>query len=209
MTRLAVALLLFALACTGCAARRPVPRTVKLAVLDGYTMFEVAKGDELTEEGWWFNQRDVLQSNNAGVLASEALAREFGRIPGVEVYSRMDLITYIASKERLIRKEYPKLTPEDRTELLALQSPYDYGRSLGVDYVLVPRVPQSATVQHGVSSFWSSRAEIEVDLWETETGQMVWSWRGKDRDYFDSQFRIMEELARKAAARARKKRVFE
>ncbi len=209
MSRLSTLALVLLLLAAGCARTRPVPRTVKLAVLDGYTMFEVAKGDELTEEGWWFNQRDVLQSNNAGVLASEALAREFGKIPGVEVYSRMDLITYIASKERLIRKEYPKLTPEDRTELLALQSPYDYGRSLGVDYVLVPRVPQSATVQHGVTSFWSSRAEVEIDLWETDTGQLIWSWRGKDRDYFDSQFRIMEELAKKAAAKARRKRVFE
>jgi len=48
-----------------------------------------------------------------------------------------------------------------------------------------------------------------VDLWRTDSGEMIWSWSGKDRDYWDSELRIIEELSKKAASKARSKRVFE
>lgn len=210
LTRLLAPIMLAcALICSGCAGKYVPQQTVKLAVLDGGTVFEVAKGDEVTSEGWWFNQRDLIQSNNAHVLANEALSREFSHIPGVEVYSRSDMIVYLAAKERLIRKAYPKLSAADRAELLAAQNPVDFGKSLNVDYVLVPTVIQSATVQHGWSSIWSSRVELVLEMWSVESGNRVWNWTGKDRDYFDSQLRIMEELSRKAARKVKKRHLFD
>ncbi|MEQ8821095.1 MAG: hypothetical protein RLY93_12705 [Sumerlaeia bacterium] len=192
-----LAFCLMAVALTsGCARKMPATDgLVTMAVLDA----RVENGEtRKSTAGWWLSARDRYDSGNAGVLAGEALAREFGRIPGVQVYSRTDLTAFMASKERVLNQIYPGLTPEERLVVLQMQDPLDYGRALNVDYVLSSQVGESRTVHDKTLHTWKSEADLELSLVEVQSGDEVWRWSGQDTDWFTSQLGVLEDLARKA-----------
>lgn len=200
---------LLALLAGGGCARRPIPAgVVKVAVLDGLTLERVVRGQELTSEGWWFGERDLLRTNNAGALATEFLARELSTVPGVAVYSPDDLRVYLATKERLIRRGFPELNPGERAELLSRQCPRDLGASLNVDYIVVPSVGWAATVRNDTTSIWTSRAELSVRVFDTQTGEVVWAWVRRDRDWFRSLAGVVEDLCRAASQAASREGAF-
>lgn len=194
---------------TGCGGRKPViTETVKLVILDGFMMEQIAEGEEVRTMSYWFGQHDRIETNNSGIIASEALQKEFAKVPNVELYPRSDLGLYLATKERRIRRAYPDLTNMDRLDLLMAQSPVDYGRSLNVDYVLLPTVESAATVRHALTDVWSSRARMVLKLYDVETGEVVWTYQTKDRDWFWSQTKVFEDLAKRARKRAVKQDAF-
>ncbi|MDX2175758.1 MAG: hypothetical protein SF028_04745 [Candidatus Sumerlaeia bacterium] len=190
-------------------ARRPQPtREVKVAVLDGRLLEAVAKDGELTTDGWWFSQRKILKSGNDGLLATEAVSREFRKLPGLNVYDEEDMVVFLAQRDRLAQRSFPSLNPADRAELLQSQSPVDYGRALGVDFVLVPIVEKSNQTQNQFTSVWSSRARVRLEFWDVLKGERVWEYEEGDRDYFDSRLEVMEDIAEDAAILARRRNVF-
>ncbi|NJK32140.1 MAG: hypothetical protein HC927_06860 [Deltaproteobacteria bacterium] len=98
--QLLLAVFLLAVA-SGC-ARTPKPtHVVRLAVLNGVLEDEAAQ-TQTTVTGWWMLSRDRFENGNAGILLGEVLAKEYEKIPGVQVFSRTDLMSYMAQKERLI-----------------------------------------------------------------------------------------------------------
>lgn len=190
------------LAAGGCARKMPAPRTtVTLAVLDG-VMAEGRHETRRSQAGWWFSARNRFDNGQAGVQLGEALAREFRDMAGVEVFPRSELRAYMAQKERILARQLPDLTPQQRLAVLEAQDPLDYGRSLNVDYVLTTRVDESRTIHNMVFNWWSSRVRFELSLWDVERGQVVWQWVGKDSATFRSQLAVMERLARKARREA-------
>ena len=192
---------------SGCARREP-SRVVRVAVLDGAVTYEVDPQGEVSDRGWWFSARDRYQSPNAGVQMGEALARELGRVPGVDVYSREDLAIYMAQKERLLKRNFPDLTSYERKQLLAKQDPLDYGRSLNVDYVVTTDIERARTIVNRTFSWWYSQLEATVQVWDVSTGQMVWTKGWEDADNFDSQLALIEECARETRREIERRDVF-
>jgi hypothetical protein len=186
----------------------PPPYTVRMAIVDMPTLYEVTQGEEVSQRGFWFSARSVIETENYARVASEVLGREFARVPGVEVYSREDLIIYLARKDQRARRAFPELNSADRAELLALQSPVDYGKSLNVDFVLLPIVEESEMVRSHFTEVWSSESRLRLELWSVPEGKVVWTWSGEDSDFFDSQVQVMEELAKKARKAAMRQDAF-
>lgn len=203
------ALVCFAALFAGCASKAAPNRVVRLAVLDGRTAYAVAPGGETLDKGWWFSARDTYLSPNVNSLLADMLAIEFAEVPGVEVYSREDLTVYMAQKERQVKRNFPELTALERKKLLEQQSPLDYGLSLNVDYVLMPEVIESKTVTNRTFSWWYSRLEAAVELWDVPNGVMVQRYLWSDWDNLDSQQAMAKEAAREIARKARKQDVFE
>ncbi len=185
----------------GCASRPEPSRSVRLAVLDGKVLYDVDPKGTLVEEGWWFSSRDRFLSSNMGIQLGEALAHQFDKLPGVEVYSRDDQSIYLSLKERQIDRNYPNLTPAQRKQLLLEQDPLDYGKSLGMDFVMTSEVRKSATVINRTFSWWYSHLDTTVQLWDVASGQMVWTRSWEDSDAFDSQLAMAEECARELSRR--------
>lgn len=202
---LALCCVVLSLAASGCASRHRLPASiVTLAVMDA----SMATGREETrrsETGWWFGATTRYDSGaSGGVVLADALAEEFARIPGVQVMSRTDLRSYMAQKERLVYRQWPDLSPDERLKVLESQSPVDYGRSLNVDYVLTSRVYESRLVHHHFLHTWTARADFAVDLWDVRAGTAIWSWQGREADLFSSTTAVMERLSRRARERAQK-----
>ncbi|MCB2155520.1 hypothetical protein KQI84_11595 [bacterium] len=191
----------------GCGSVPAPTHVVKLAVLDG-VMAENATETRQELTGWWLSSRDRYQNGNAGIQLGEALADEFEKIPGVLVYPRTDLATYMAQKERTVRRAYPDLSPEERLVVLQSQHPLDYGRSLNVDYVLSSHVALARTTHQRTFHWWVSRIRFDLDLWDVEQGQKIWTWHGEDSDLFDSQLTVIEELAEEAREEAYDRDIF-
>jgi TolB-like protein len=199
--------LLFAVT-TGCATKGEPARTVRVAVLDGLVEYDVDPKGELTVEGWWFGARDRLRSPNVGIQLGEAIARDLNRVPGVEVFSREDLSIYLAQKERLLKRQHPSLSSLQRKSILLRQDPLDYGRSLNVDYIVLPVVTKSSTVLNRTFSWWYSHLDATVQVYDVDKGQIIWSRRWEDVDYFDSSLAMAEECARSSVSRMKRKDVF-
>jgi hypothetical protein len=191
----------------GCAHRPGPVQVVRVAVLDGQVLEDAPRGD-VEHEGWWFGAHDRYRSEAIGRITADALAAEMKELPGVDMYSREDIIVYLAQKERLLKRAYPNLTPDERKQLLTEQNPVDYGRSLNVDYVVRPVVLRSSLVTNRVFSVWYSQLEMLVEVYNTTTGTKVQEYRFTDFDYFDSQLAMAEECARQASSRARKRNWF-
>lgn len=197
-------LLLLMIVGSGCASRGPAPKIVRVAVLDGITGYDVEPGGDLIEKGWWFGARDRFVSSNTGILLGERLAFRVSKLPGVEVYSREDLQSYMSQKERLLKRNYPDLPKLDRKKLLLQQDPLDFGKSLNVDYVVRSEVLESKTVTNRTLPWWYSRLSTTVEVWDVSRGQLVWRQPWKDQDNFDSGLAMVEECA-KDIARAMKR----
>ena len=200
-------LLASALFAAGCGSVPAPTHVVKVAVLDG-VMAEDAAETRQAVTGWWLSSRDRYENGNAGIQLGEALAGEFEKIPGVLVYPRTDMASYMAQKERALRRAYPDLSPLQRLVVLQSQDPLDYGRSLNVDYVLSSRVNLARTTHQRTFHWWVSRIRFDLDLWDVEQGEKVWTWHGEDSDLFDSQLAVIEELAREAREEAFERDVF-
>lgn len=209
--RLAVLVLAIAgiaLVLVGCGSKRFEPEgSIRLAVLDGI-MEEGAHETRRSQTGYWMSRRDRFDSGNAGVLLGEVLAREFEAMPGVRVHSRTDLAAFMAQRERLLRRAFPDLTPEDRLEVLSELDPTDYGRALNVDYVLRGRVRQSRLIHNRFFHGWYSRAEVVLEIWNVETGEQVWEMHRADAAWFRSQLGALDKIARKARRQAEREDVF-
>ncbi len=207
-TKLLLCLLSAAILCS-CAHKKPEPTTiVRLAVLNGVRDYEVPVEGMVTNKGWMLSNRHSYLSPNTGVQLAEVLTSEFDRIPGVEAWPREDFQIYMAQKERLLQRNYPGLTPVQRKDVLDRQDPIDYGKSLGVDYVMRPEIAYASTVANRPFGWWYSTLEARVEMWDVEAGEMVWSYDFDDTDNFDSQIALMEEMARQASRDARKKSAF-
>ncbi len=181
---------------------------VRVAVLDGITNYEVSPKGDVEDNGWWFSARNRYKSANIGIQLGQALADEMQGIQGVEIYPREDLSIYYAQKERLLERAYPDLEPAERKQLLSLQDPVDYGRSLGMDYVVTSKINSSSTLVNRTTSIWLSTLEAEVAVIRVSDGQTVDYWTWRDSDYFDSQLSMVEECARELTRKARKSGVF-
>lgn len=193
-----------ALAAGGCASRQRLPASiVTLAVMDG-TMATGREETRRSESGWWFGAQTRYDSGTAGVILGDALAEEFARIPGLQVMSRTDLRSYMAQKERLVYRQWPDLSAEERLKILQRQNPVDYGRSLNVDYVLTSRVYECRLIHHHFPHTWTARGDFAVDLWDVRTGAPVWTWQGRESDMFSSTTAVLERLARRAGSKARR-----
>jgi hypothetical protein len=183
-------------------------RTVRVAVIDGPILYDVGPEGEIAIKGWWFGAHDRIYSPNSGSLAAESLARELDRLPGVEVYSREDLVVYLGQKERLLRASYPALTPRQRKLVLAQQDPVDFGRSLNVDYVVAPTIYDSVTGLNRTFSWWYSTIDTNVQIYDVATGEAVWAWPYRGTSAFSSQARLYDFYARKVARKVRKADAF-
>lgn len=193
----------------GCAHKVKAPqRAVTLAVLDG-TAAPDASETRRSVAGWWLGSRDRFDNGNAPTLVAEAVAEEFTEVPGVHVFSRIDLAAYMMQKERILMRRYGELTPQQRLDVLRAQSPIDYGRSLNVDYVMTNHVTRSRLVHNRTFHWWLSKVDFDLELWDVESGQRIWVWRGDDTDLFDSQLAVIEELAREAREEALEQDVFQ
>ncbi len=199
-------LILTVLTGAGC-AQRTASGVVRVAVMDGI----VAEGKTETRQsvaGWWLGTHDRFDSGTAGVVLADTLAKEFQEMPGVEIYSRLDLASYMAQKERLLARNYPEMTPPERLMVLQEQDPVDYGKSLNVDYIMTSKVSLSRTTHNRTFHWWASEVDFNLEVWDVDSGQRIWQWRGHDRDLFDSQLAMMEELAREARSKATRLDVF-
>lgn len=182
----------------GCAKAPPVASsTARVAILDG-TMAEGRGETRRSVAGWWFSSRNRYDNGNAGSQVAETLAREFRQMDGVIVYPRADVATYMAGKERILAREYPGLTPEERLLVLQEQDPLDYGRSLEVDFVMTSVVNESRLIHNRAFHWWLSSVDYDLTVWDVERGEAVWTWYGRDRDLFSSQTAVMEDLAQEA-----------
>ena len=193
----------------GCAHAPASSRVVRIAVIDGQpSVTEQALTGKVERKGWWFSARDYYRPPTASTLLADAVAERLSKADGLEVYSREDLSIYMATKERLLRRNFPKLTSEDRKKVLAEQSPIDYGKSLNVDYVVRPQIFRSSTVTNRFVSWWYSHLKASVEVWDVQTGQLVWTYPFDDADAFDSLQAMSEECARQAASKAKSRHVF-
>lgn len=201
------ALLVAVMLLSGCASTPTPTRTVRLAVLDG-VMEAGASETRRSVEGWWFGSRNRFDDGNATSTLGEVLTREFAGIPGVDVHPRSDVQALMTEKHHLLRRAYPSLTAEEREQLLGEQSPPDFGRALNVDFVLFPRVRESRMVHQKTFNWWYGRGDVRLELWDVRSGDLVWSWEGRDSDAFASQYGVMRDLARQARRQAVKRDAF-
>ncbi len=205
-----LAVLVGAATMSSCASRPKPTRQVRIAVLNGTTNYEVAPEGEVRHSGWWFGAKDQYLSSNVGIQLGHALDDRLGRIPGVETYSRDDMMIYFAQKERLLLRNYPDLSELQRKQLLQSQSPNDYGKSLRVDYVVSSSVDESWMKINRTFSWWFSHLNVKVQLWDissdSDTPVKEWTW--EDTDHWDSQLALVEECAKEIARDAEKKDVF-
>ncbi|MBI5155020.1 hypothetical protein HZA57_07265 [Candidatus Poribacteria bacterium] len=199
------------LALAGCSTTATPGRLVRVAVLDGMMAPEAPEATETRQSvsGWWFGSTDRFDSGNASLVVAEAVSREFGNLPGVQVYPREDLRAYMAQKERVLRRAYPDLQPQERLQILEEQNPVDYGRSLEVDYVVSSRVSEARTTHNRTFHWWGSHVAFDLDVWETATGKKVWSANVKSGRLFSSQVGTIEEMARSLRREALRKDPFE
>jgi hypothetical protein len=175
------------------------PASAKVVVLDG--VLNPGHGEDDTEiVGWWFTARDIYRDPNDGLhwgdLLSEALDRT---IPNLDSYSRLDLRTYLATRHMRLREAYPALTDLEIDRLLAEQSPIDYGRALGTDFVVITRIQDAWLSHQRTFHWWSGVAIVEVEVWDVSSGRIVQGWSAADRDLFSSTFRVMRDLAYECA----------
>lgn len=201
MIRYPFFLLVLMLFCvTGCASKAnptyaPITNsTLRIAVLDG----RMAAGKEETRKtivGSGFSSRSRYESGTANLILADIIAEDLQRLPGVLVKSRLDLRAYMADKERLLARKYPALKPEDRRLLLAEQSPVDYGRSIGVDYVVYPTVEKARLTQNRMLQSWMSSVQCKIELYDVQSGELVWTWRGGGWRCFSSVYRVMQSIA--------------
>lgn len=204
-------LLLFAvvaLVAAGCARTPSASGVIRIAVLDGELKYEVPPEGMVVRDGWWFGSRDRYIAANTGVIAGEVLAREFARLPGVEVYSRDDLALYMGYKERLLRRAHPQLSPQARRQILAAQDPVDFGRSLNVDYIVKPEIILASTTTNLTTSAWRSDLEMTVSIYHVESGRRVSYMYRKNFRLFVSQLTLLESFAKRAARKARREDTF-
>lgn len=194
----------------GCAAPRMVgpESAVRVVVLDA-TMPPGRDQAETEIVGWWLGARDLHRDPNDGYhwgnLLAEALQRT---IPNLAVHSRLDLRTYLAQKEQLLRNAYPHLSRDEIRRLVDRQSPLDFGRSLGADFVVVSRIRDSYLSHQRTFQWWSSVVSVDVEIWDVAQGKPAWSWTGKDRGLFTSVYGTMKGLAYDCARRAGLRGVF-
>ncbi len=124
-------------------ARAPITgpsSQVRVVVLDGLQPESHGEG-ETEIAGWWLTARDLYRDPNDGLHWGDLVATALERnIPNLQVHSRMDLRSYLAAKEDLLKKEYPDMKKDQARRLVAEQSPLDFGRSLDADFVVSSRI---------------------------------------------------------------------
>ncbi|MGF1573979.1 MAG: hypothetical protein ACFCU1_13020 [Sumerlaeia bacterium] len=193
-------LFIIAILNVGCGSKKqptllaPNQPTIRIAVLDG----RMAPGKQETRKvtvGSGFTSRTRYESGTANLVLADLIAEELKASPGVIVKSRLDLRDYMADKERLLARQYPSLSAAQRGELLASQSPLDYGRSMGVDYVIFPTVNKARLVQNRMLQSWMSAVLCEFEAYNVNTGERVWSWEGGRWKRFSSSYRVMQHIA--------------
>ncbi len=177
----------------------PVPAVkYDLAVMDMYVPIEYSREPNIID-GWWFGSETVYRNGNAGSMLADYISTQFEKIPSVELFSRDRITTYLLGKRQLLMSSFPGLTDAEYTDMLTKISPLDYGRDLGVDQVLTGRILRSETRRHNTLEIWHSIVEVEVELWDVNTGQMVWSHIFKKKDRFESQPQVMLFIAKQVA----------
>ena len=178
---------------------REPSRIVRVVVLDAMVDFEAPQRGAVQEEGWWFGFRDRYRGSNMGVGMGDALAREVGRIPGVDVFPREDLSIYMGRKERILSNNFPELGSEDRKRLLLEQDPVNYGRSLNVDFVITSSVADASTVLNRTVKWWYSHVDTLIEVWDVSSEQVVFAYPVSRTRYFNSQYRVSQSIGKSLA----------
>ena len=184
-------------------------RPVRVAVLDASVPPGHGKGD-IEVVGWWLGARDHLRDPNDGLHWGDHLAEALQkRIPNLTVHPRRDLRSYMAAKDALLKSAYPSLSDAERQNLLASQSPMDYGRSLNVDYVITARIHDAYLNHHRTFHWWTSRVSIEVELWDVARKEKVWTWISIEGEWLRSVYGLLQHMADACAKEAGETGVFE
>jgi len=181
---------------SSCASKKPnVPSNLsKVAVLNG----AMAPGKEETRKsivGYWFTSRDRFESGTANLLLADALSDELVEYPGIEVRPRSEIKTMFAQKERILSRSYGDYSPEERKTILSEINPTVYGESLGVDYVIVPKVSKARLVHNRFIHSWMGSADVEVEVYDVKSSELVYSWNESGWQWFSSTTGILEKLS--------------
>jgi len=188
----------------GCAAPHMVgpENTVRVLVLDA-VLPEAHGKEEVEIVGWWVTARDLRSDPNDGLLWGDVLAKALEEtVPNLTVHSRIDVRAYMIGKEQSLKRAFPMLSEGEIRRLLREQSPLDFGRSLGADFVVASRLNCAYLSHQRTFHWWSSVIDAEVGLWDVSRGEQIWAWSGRNREMFSSELGAMEEVANDCARQA-------
>lgn len=186
-----------ALLAQGCSNLKPLPPLERrVAVLDFSVPPDVATTGYQVK-GWFLSSYNVFQNPEAGAMFGDALARNLSVLEYIEQHSRMDVKIFTAKKRRLFESEFAGMAEADYAKMMQMISPVDYAEQLGVEEVLTGRIIECYTEEHRIFAWWRSRVKVEVDLWDVESGRVIWSDVFEGKRCFYSQSKVMHELAPK------------
>lgn len=145
-------------------------------------------------KGWWFGAKTIRQNSRAGAMFADTVNSELASLDCVNLYSIIDLKYYFADKERLLEESYNYLDRDQIRALLAEVPNLDYARELGADKLLTGTIIEQRLVENRTIHTWKSIVEVECQVIDVKTGEVEWSKRYRDRDYFASEKTVQEKL---------------
>lgn len=170
----------------------PEPRQIAVLPLEAPDDFG---SEDFILEGFWFWGKKKYENPRAGNLTAELLTPELRKLPYLQVLDFRDVQRYLAQKVERLQLAFPNYEDEAYTEMLQMVSPADYGKELGVAYVLTGRLEHAHTTYWTFLKLWHSRVRLKLDLWEVASGEVVWSHSfGKTRMGL-SFYAMMQDLA--------------
>lgn len=145
-------------------------------------------------QGWWFGARTIRQNPQAGQQVADMLSRRLASLGYVNLYSPFDLRYYFEAKRTALMEAYPHLEPAEVTNLLAEVPRVRYGQELGADRILSGRIHSLYMAENRTIHWWWSVADIELQVIDVATGDVLWTRRYRERGHFDSQTTVIEEI---------------
>jgi hypothetical protein len=201
---------------------RPPPPSIRIAVLDFAVPSEWRNPqapDKIAKEreGWWFGSRDVWQNPGLGRVAGDVFSHQLSQLPFVTVVSRVDIKYYMADKRSALkqlrdrqRRELEESgSPEDLRKAQAIAAmteadydaeleklpPWEIGRELGADRVLTGRIRNAYLTFNRAFGFYWTVVDLELDLYDVQTGNVVWHGRRQFKMMFASTLLVLEKAA--------------
>jgi len=214
--------LILVMGCAGAPIAPPNPPSFRMVVLDlavPDAWRNPTTPDKINKEmkGWWFGARDVWHNPGMGQLAADIFAQELNQLPFIHMVSRMDTKYYLAGKRDLIRKKLEErrqkleesASPRDREEAQRIRAmtdadydrlveqlpPYEIGRELKVDRVLIGRIYNIYLAHNRTIHWYWSSVDLEVSLMDVDTHKIIWTKRAQYTKNFSSTSLLLEVAA--------------
>jgi hypothetical protein len=168
-------------------------------------------------KGWWFSSRGVFHNPGIGRVAGDAFSRRLSRLSFVHIVSRVDIKYYMAEKRERIKQVLSErrselrdsANPSDQKEAERIHgmSEADYdrmlerlpareiGRELKADRVLVGRIHDAYLAHNRTIHWYWSFVDLEVDLIDVDTGNVVWHKRAQFKKSLSSTALVLDEAA--------------